>query len=74
MGRWKTSHFKGSFVTKIVIFTARKQSCGKVMFLHPSVSHSVHRRGVRGGGMHAGEMATEASGTHSTGMHSCSNV
>ena len=25
------------------IFTARKQSCGKVMFLHLSVSHSVHR-------------------------------
>ena len=78
MGRWKTSHFKGSFLTKIVIFTARKQSCGKVMFLHSSVSHSVHRRGVRGGGggggMHAGEMATEASGTHPTGMHSCSNV
>ena len=46
------------------------------MFLHPSVSHSVHRRGVRGGGggMHAGEMATEASDTHPTGMHSCSNV
>ena len=25
------------------IFTARKPSCGKVMFLHLSVSHSVHR-------------------------------
>ena len=25
-----------------IIFTARKQSCGKVMFLHLSVSHSVH--------------------------------
>ena len=23
------------------------------------------------GGMHAGEMATEAGGTHPTGMHSC---
>ena len=27
----------------IVIFTARKLSCGKVMFLHLSVSHSAHR-------------------------------
>ena len=26
-----------------VIFTACKRSCGKVMFLHLSVSHSVHR-------------------------------
>ena len=25
----------------------------------------------RGGGMHAGEMATEVSSTHATGMHSC---
>ena len=25
------------------IFTVRKRSCGKVMFLHLSVSHSVHR-------------------------------
>ena len=28
------------------IFTARKQSCGKVMFLHLSVSHSVQRGGL----------------------------
>ena len=27
------------------IFTVRKRSCGKVMLLHLSVSHSVHRRG-----------------------------
>ena len=27
------------------LFTARKQSCGKVMLLHLSVSHSVHRGG-----------------------------
>ena len=27
------------------IFTARKRSCGKVMFLHLSVSHSVHGGG-----------------------------
>ena len=26
-----------------VVFTARKRSCGNVMFLHLSVSHSVHR-------------------------------
>ena len=30
-----------------VIFTVRNSSCGKVMFLHLSVSHSVH--GGRGG-------------------------
>ena len=30
------------------IFTARKQCCGKVMFIHLSVSHSVQRWGVRG--------------------------
>ena len=28
---------------KKVIFTVRKRRCGKVMFLHLSVSHSVHR-------------------------------
>ena len=33
---------------------------------------SVHGRGgMHGGGVHAGEMATEAGGTHPTGMHSC---
>ena len=31
-------HFKSSYT----IFTVRKQSCRKVMFLHLSVSHSVH--------------------------------
>ena len=48
------------------------------MFLHPCVSHSVHgRRGQRGmcgsEGVHvcAGETATEAGGTHPTGMYSC---
>ena len=55
------------------------------MLLHLSVSHSVHRcawqrdmrseGGMRGkGGMHAGETATEAGGTHTTGMHSCLNL
>ena len=29
---------------KSSIITVRKRSCGKVMFLHLSVSHSVHRR------------------------------
>ena len=32
--------------TNVCIFTARKRSCGKVMFLHLSVSHSVHRGGL----------------------------
>ena len=29
---------------------------------------------MRGGGMHAGEMVTEAGGRHPTGKHSCFNV
>ena len=29
-----------------LIFTARKRSCSKVMFLHLSVSHFIHRGGV----------------------------
>ena len=29
-----------------MFITARKRSCGKVMFLHLSVSHSVHRGGI----------------------------
>ena len=57
------------------------------MFLHLSVSHSVqggmhgrgsvHSRGhvwqgcTWGGACVAGETATEAGGTHPTGMHSC---
>ena len=32
------------------IVTVRKRSCGKVMFLHLSVSHSVHRGGCLPGG------------------------
>ena len=69
------------------IFTVRNSSCGKVMFLHLSVSHSVHgegrawRRGMHGKGVCggggacvAGETATAADGTHLTGMHSsCKN-
>ena len=55
---------------------------GKVMFLHLSVSHSVHGKGylplgLRGvhptGHTHPPmvELAIEADGTHPTGMHSC---
>ena len=32
------------------------------------------RGGVHGGGIHAGETATAADGTHPTGMHSCCNA
>ena len=31
---------------QILFFNVRKRSCWKVMFLHLSVSHSVHRGGV----------------------------
>ena len=34
------------------VITVRKQSCGKVMFLHLSVSHSVHRGGAVYPSMH----------------------
>ena len=57
---------------------------GKVMFLHLSVSYSVHGRGgMRGrgacnggggawrGACVGGETATEVGGTHPTRMHSC---
>ena len=43
-------------------------------YVFTSVCHSVQRGGGhvwRGGGVHAGETATEAGGTHPTGMHSC---
>ena len=102
----------------VKVITARKRSCGKVMFLHLSVilftgGGMCGERGCGKGGMHgkgvhvwqrgctcmakvgmcgmddkwwgmhdkgvcvargcvyAGEMATEAGGTHPTGMHSC---
>ena len=56
------------------IFTIRNSSCGKVMFSHLSVSHSVH-----GGGGHAwqgvecmaGETAAAVDSMHPTGMYSC---
>ena len=41
------SHSQQYERTLNVYFTARKRSCGKVMFLHLSVSHSVYR-GVPG--------------------------
>ena len=43
------------------------------MFLHLSVSHSVHRGSLSPPCRHPHppEMATEAGGTHPTGMHSC---
>ena len=39
-------------IFKRLIFTARNRSCGKVMFLHLSASHSVHGGG--GGGVKQG--------------------
>ena len=36
---------KKEFEGTISIFTVRNCSCGKVMFLHLSVSHSVHEMG-----------------------------
>ena len=35
-----------SFYIALCVHTIQGQSCGKVMFLHLSVSHSVHRGGV----------------------------
>ena len=32
-------------ISKFLFITGRKRSCGKVMFLHLSVSHSVHNGG-----------------------------
>ena len=37
-----TSKLKTYMETCFLVFTAGKRSCGKVMFLHLSVSHSVH--------------------------------
>ena len=61
------------------IITARKRSCGKVMFLHLSVilftGGGVSQHAMGGGvhplGRHPPETATEARVTHPTGMHSC---
>ena len=51
----------------------RPQIWGKVMFLHLSVSHSVHRRVYTPLGRHPPlpETATEAGASHPTRMHSC---
>ena len=61
-------------------FTVCKRGCGKVMFLHLSVSHSVHKGGLpqctlgytpRADTPTPQQTATAADGTHPTGMHSC---
>ena len=38
--------FASILIFKSPLFTVHKRSCGKVMFLHLSVSHSVHKGGV----------------------------
>ena len=35
------------------LITVRKRSCGKVIFSHLSVNHSVHREGMHGKGAYA---------------------
>ena len=45
-----------------IIFTARKQSCRKVMFSHLSISHSVHK-----GACVAGVVVCVAGGVHGRG-------
>ena len=73
------------YVSSMHIFTVRKRSCGKVMFLPLSailstgggVSAPVHARIHTPPGRHPpaqymlGYMATAADGTHPTGIHSC---
>ena len=55
------------------LITARKQSCGKVMFLHLSVSHSVHGGCMAGGGhtwqggMHGRGACVAGKGMHGGG-------
>ena len=56
----------GTESTHISIFTVRKWSCRKVMFLHLSVSHSVHR-GVSAS-VHAG-IYYPLLGRHPLGRH-----
>ena len=53
-------------------FTTRKRSLRRLCF-HKRLSFCPTGGGHvwRGGGVHAGETATEAGGTHPTGMHSC---
>ena len=46
-----TSKLKTYMETCFLVFTAGKRSCGKVMFLHLSVSHSVHM-GSGGGSLY----------------------
>ena len=51
--------------SQLGIITARKRSCGKVIFSQASVSHSVHRR--VSGSVHAGIHPTPRADTPSTG-------
>ena len=65
---------KGLLVRDGYFITVRNSSCGKVMFLHLSVSHSVHGVGVYTSWADtplSPETATPADGTHPTGMHFC---
>ena len=86
---WETTPTKSDHISAVGLvhnefFTARKVSCGKVVFLHLSVSHSVHR-GVSGSGSggctlpghtHTHTLtrtppphfSQQAGGTHPTGM------
>ena len=68
------SQFREPTTYYCVIFTVRKRSCGKVIFLHLSVSHSVHKGGclphfilgyTSPRPVHVGiDMATAADGMH----------
>ena len=52
-----------------------QRSCGKVMFLHLSVSHFVHRPPPPRRQKHTPlETVIAADGTHPTGMHSCCDM
>ena len=56
------------------IFKARKRSCGKVMFLHLSVNHSVHGGSPRQRPPPLDRpppVRLRVSGTHPSGMNSC---
>ena len=53
-----------------LLFTVRKRSCGKVMFLHLSVSHSVHRGCLPGACVYPSmHWADTPLGRHSLGRH-----
>ena len=54
-------HYYDSEVHIHTLVTIRKRSCGKVMFLHLSVSHSVH---WGGGGVHRPGQTRHPLGRH----------